>query len=124
MSYTQTSLISQAPAAVIEQQWVFMQSCLEQVNVAPLVLVRQGPAVPFTPADDVVRNESALSLEINSIPIASASTLYGPVVQISASDFDGSLGTPGFNLRSIMGRHLWLSGPFARAGLPVRVRQT
>ena len=118
VSYTQTSLISQAPVSFIEQQWVFMQTCLEQVSVAPLVIVRQGPAVPFTPADDVVRNESALSLEINSVPIASASTLYGPVIQISDADFDGSLGNPGFNLRSIMGRHLWLSNNLPERDYP------
>lgn len=115
VSYTHTSLKLLAPAGFIEQQWVFMQTCLEQVSVAPLVLVRQGPAVPFTPADDVVRSETLMSLEITSVPVASASTLYGPVIQISGSDFDGSLGNQGFNLRSIMGRHLWLS-----ANLPER----
>lgn len=115
ISYTLEPLRIQAPAALIEKQWVFMQSCLQQLNVAPLVLVREGPVEPFTQADDVVRNESALSLEINSVPIASASTLYGPVLQVSVADFDGSLGTPAFNLRSIMGRHLWLS-----ANLPER----
>ncbi|MFK8082405.1 MAG: hypothetical protein AB8B97_19125 [Granulosicoccus sp.] len=115
ISFTKESLIARAPPAVIEEQWVFMQGCLQQVSVAPLVLVREGPAAPFTSADDVVRNETITALEITSVPVASASTLYGPVVQVSVDDFDGSLGTPAFNLRSIMGRHLWLS-----AGLPER----
>lgn len=118
VAYTHTSLVSLAPAALIEQQWVFMQTCVEQISVAPLVLVRQGPAVPLTPADDVVRNESALALEITSVPVASASILYGPVIQISDSDFDGSLGNPGFNLRSIMGRHLWLSNQLPERDYP------
>jgi len=115
ISYTSHELRASAPAMVIEKQWVFMQSCLEQNNVAPLVLVREGPVEPFTAADDVVRNENIMALEINSVPIASASTLYGSVIQVSVTDFDGSLGTPAFNLRSIMGRHLWLS-----ANLPER----
>lgn len=115
ISYTKKSLMVMAPVGVIETQWVYMQSCVEQVSVPPVVLVREGPAVPFTQADDVVRNETITALEITSVPIASASTLYGPVIQVSVDDFDGSLGTPAFNLRSIMGRHLWLS-----ANLPER----
>lgn len=115
ISYTEKLLTARAPATHIEQQWLFMQECVQQVSVAPLVLVREGPAIPFTQADDVVRNETITALEITSIPIASASTLYGPVIQVSVDDFDGSLGTPAFNLRSIMGRHLWLS-----ANLPER----
>lgn len=115
ISYTEKLLMARAPATLIEQQWLFMQKCVQQVSVAPLVLVREGPAIPFTQADDVVRNETITALEITSVPIASASTLYGPVIQVSVDDFDGSLGTPAFNLRSIMGRHLWLS-----ANLPER----
>ncbi len=115
ISYTLEALRERAPASDIELQWEFMQGCLQQVSAAPLILVREGPAEPFTPSDDVVRNETLTASEITSIPIASASTLYGPVIQVSVDDFDGSLGNASFNLRSIMGRHLWLS-----ASLPER----
>ncbi|MFK7862264.1 MAG: hypothetical protein AB8B64_25885 [Granulosicoccus sp.] len=125
ISFTEKSLIVRAPPAVIEEQWIFMQSCLQRVAVAPLVLVREGPAVPFTIADDVVRNETITALEITSVPIASASTLHGAVIQVSVDDFDGSLGTPAFNLRSIMGRHLWLSANLPERDYPFEcARQT
>ncbi|MFK7993014.1 MAG: hypothetical protein AB8B87_02685 [Granulosicoccus sp.] len=115
IAFTERSLIALAPAAVIEKQWVYMQKCLQLVGVAPIVLVRDGPIAPFTLSDDVVRNETLIAQDIASVPIASASTLYGPVIQVSITDFDGSLGSPSFNLRSIMGRYLWLS-----ANLPER----
>ena len=115
VSYTQESLRSAAPVTAIEQQWVFMQRCVQQVGVAPLVVVREGSVKPFTTQDDVVRNENPMAIEISSVPVASASSLHGPVIQVSSTDFDGSIGTPLFNLRSIMGRYLWLS-----AGLPER----
>lgn len=115
ISYTDKSLRSVAKPDNIEAQWIFMQDCVKQGSAAPLVLVRSGLAEPFTRADDVVRNEQISATQITSVPIASASTLHGAVIQISESDFDGSLGTPLFNLRSIMGRHLWLS-----ASLPER----
>jgi len=118
VAYTHTGLPSVAPATLIEQQWIYMQTCLQQTGVAPVVVVRQGPAVPFTPEDDVVRNETLLAFEITSVPIASASTLYGPVIQVSDSDFDGSLGNTGFNLRSIMGRYLWLSANLSERDYP------
>ena len=123
IAYTTLQLRSLVPAQAIEQQWIFMQECLELVGVAPLVLVREGPVVPITLADDVVRNENPLALEINSVPVASASTLYGPVIQISASDFDGSLGSHAFGLRSIMGRHLWLSASLPERDYPFACAQ-
>lgn len=123
ISYTTLELKTIAPALTIEQQWIFMQDCVQQVGVAPLVLVREGPVVPFTPADDVVRNENPLSTEIDFIPIASTSTLYGPVIQVSDSDFDGSLGSPSFNLRSIMGRYIWLSLSLSERDYPFACAQ-
>lgn len=118
ISYTQEAFRVAAPASQIDLQWAFMQECLEQVAAPPLVLVREGPAAPFTPDDDVVRNETLTAFEITSIPIASASTLYGAVIQVSVDDFDGSLGSASFNLRSIMGRHLWLSANLLERDYP------
>ena len=115
ISYVSDSLIAAAPATYIEEQWIFMLGCIEQPTSPPVILVREGPVVPFTVDDDVVRNESFDGLDISSTPVASATRLYGSVLQISDTDFDGSIGTRGFNLRSIMGRHMWLS-----AGLPER----
>ena len=118
ISYTSEALRSVAPALTIEKQWIFMQECLQHTAAVPLVLVREGPAEPFTFADDVVRNENPLATEINFVPIASATTLFGTVIQISDADFDGSLGTANFNLRSIMGRYIWLSNGLAERDYP------
>lgn len=118
ISYTSEAVRAKAPASQIELQWDFIQECLQQVASAPLVLVREGPAVPFTAADDVVRSERLVDFEITSIPIASASTLHGAVIQIGVDDFDGSLGSASFNLRSIMGRHVWLSNSLAERDYP------
>jgi len=108
VAYTQPEQIQAIPALVIETQWLYMQSCLEQVAAAPVVVVQAGPVTPFTPEDDVIHS-------IEGIPIASASTRLSVVIQVRDTDFDGSLGEPGFNLRSIMGRYLWLA-----ANLPER----
>lgn len=118
ISYTQEILLPQAPPVSIETQWDYMQDCVQQSAIAPLIIVREGLAEPFTRADDVVRNEQISDTEITSVPIASASTLHGAVIQISVTDFDGSLGTPLFNLRSILGRHLWLSNDLPERDYP------
>lgn len=115
ISYTDLSLLLRAPGEIIEDQWVHMQSCLGQAGVAPLVLVTHERVMPFTENDNVVRNEVLTATEILSTPIATSSSLHGDVIQVSINDFDGSLGTSLFNLRSIMGRMLWLAN-----GLPVR----
>lgn len=108
VAYTDTDQPGLISALNIQAQWVHMQSCLEQVAPSPLVVVRQGPVTPFTSADDVIHS-------IEGIPVASVSARPTAVFQIQISDFDGSLGTPAFNLRSIMGRYLWLA-----ANLPER----
>lgn len=124
VSYTTQELKSQAPGASIEAQWIYMLGCVKQSAVAPLVIVREGMPEPFTIADDVVRNEQITETEITSVPVASASILYGPVIQISVSDFDGSQGgVPLFNLRSIMGRYLWLSNNLAERDYPFACAQ-
>jgi len=101
VAYTDRSQLELASPTLIEQQWIDMQTCLDIVAVAPVVLVMPEAVTPFTRADDVVR-------DIEGIAIAS-STLAKSLLQISYADFDGSLGIEIFHLRSIMGRHLWLS---------------
>ena len=108
IAYTREGQDVAAPGALIEEQWVYMQTCVGQQSAPPLVVVRDGAVVPFTETDDVIYN-------IDGIPVASASLRDVSVVQIQEADFDGSLGSRGFNLRSIMGRLLWLS-----ANLPER----
>ncbi len=108
IAYTREGQDLAVPGALVEEQWVYMQTCVGQQSAPPVVVVRDGAVVPFTQTDDVIYN-------IDGIPVASASLRAVSVVQIQEADFDGSLGSPGFNLRSIMGRLLWLS-----ANLPER----
>jgi hypothetical protein len=111
VAYTAALQREKAPSLLVESQWIAMQSCLGQVAVAPVVIVRDTAVQPFTASDDVIHN-------IEGIPVASASMRTVPVVQILIADFDGSLGSPGFNLRSIMGRLLWLSAGLAERDYP------
>ena len=108
IAYTRAEQVEAVPPGVIEAQWLHMQSCLELIASPPLVVVRNGPVRPFTSTDDVIH-------DIEGIPMASASRLESAIVQVRDNDFDGSVGNPGFNLRSILGRLLWLS-----AALPER----
>lgn len=108
VAYTRQGQGELVPAEMIEAQWIYMQECLGQSGVSPVVVIRDGPFTPFTPSDDVI-------FDIEGIPVASGSQRAVPIVQIQEGDFDVGLSNPGFNLRSIMGRMLWLS-----AGLPER----
>ncbi len=108
IAYTREGQDAVVPGSLVEEQWVYMQTCVGQQSAPPLVVVRDGAVVPFTETDDVIYN-------IDGIPVASSSLRDVSVIQIQEADFDGSLGSPGFNLRSIMGRLLWLS-----ANLPER----
>lgn len=117
VAYTDPVQIEAVPALIIEAQWVFMQSCLEQLAPAPLVVVQAGPVTPFTLQDDVIHS-------IEGIPIASASTSGAAVIfQVQDIDFDGSLGMPAFNLRSIMGRFIWLNANLAERDYPFSCAQ-
>ena len=116
VAYTHPDQIPAIPALYIETQWLFMQSCLEQVAPAPVVVIRDSPVTPFTSEDDVIHS-------IEGIPIASASTRVSAVIQVHDIDFDGSLGKPAFNLRSIMGRYLWLSANLPERDYPFNCAQ-
>lgn len=111
VAYTRAGQEADAPALAIEGQWVHMQTCLEQTAVPPIVVVREDAVIPFTANDDVIYG-------IEGIPNASSSKQDVPLIQVLATDFDGSLGNAGFNLRSIMGRLLWVSAGLAERDYP------
>jgi len=112
VAYTDAAQSAYVTAQVIESHWQSMQDCLGQTASAPLVLVREGLVEPFLP-DDLV-------LFYFSVPVASATVRNSAVLQISDSDFDGSLGAAGFYLRSIMGRFLWTAANLAVSDYPHR----
>ncbi|MGQ7846768.1 hypothetical protein ACUNV4_19955 [Granulosicoccus sp. 3-233] len=108
VAYTREGQAEVVPAQLVEAQWLYMQDCLGQSGTSPVVVVRDGPVTPFTATDDVI-------YDIEGTPVASGSHRTVPILQIQEDDFDVSSSNPGFNLRSIMGRLLWLS-----ASLPER----
>jgi len=108
VAYTGDEQSTVIPALSVEANWQHMQLCLQQVGVAPLVLVQSGRVSPFTQDDDVV-------FSMEGIPVASATMSLVPVIQVGIADFMQTGENYAYNLRSIMGRLLWLS-----AGLPIR----
>lgn len=111
IAYTRADQIDVASGLLVETQWQHMQQCLGLVMVPPVVVIREGPVLPFTADDVVIR-------DIEGTPVASASHREVAIVQVTDADFDGTLGNPGFNLRSIMGRLLWLSADLAVRDYP------
>jgi len=93
----------------IESSWTDMQTCLGVVATSPFVIVSADAIEPLSNADDVLFHIDG--------SITATSTLFasGVTIQVSNHDLDGSLSRTGFNLRSIIGRYLWLS-----ANLPER----
>ncbi len=118
VSYTRLEQRLQAPALVIEDQWIHMQACLGVVDEPPLVLIRDNAVEAFTPEDEVILNEIFVAPDFSFVPTASSSTLHGTVIQVIVEDFDGTLGMPNFNLRSIMGRRLWVDANLAARDYP------
>jgi len=108
VAYTQAEQNGIVPALRVEDNWLHMQSCLQQLGVAPLVLVRETAIKPLTSTDDVI-------FAIDGIPAASATLGSIPVIQIAVSDFLMTGDDYAYYLRSIMGRLLW-----STAGLSVR----
>ncbi|MFK8075151.1 MAG: hypothetical protein AB8B84_01100 [Granulosicoccus sp.] len=106
VAYTSKALSADIPALNIEANWLNMQSCLNLVSVAPLVIVAESVS-PLTRQDDVIRT-------IDGFPFATASDSDIPVLQIDSEDFSTDH-IYGSSLRSIMGRLLW-----STAGLAVR----
>lgn len=111
VAYTREGQDARIPATEVESQWLYMQECLGVIGVAPLVIVQQDVVTPFTLTDDVIH-------DIEGIPVASGSQRAIPVLQIQESEFDAERSNPGFNLRSIMGRLLWLAAGLAERDYP------
>jgi hypothetical protein len=112
VAYTNAAQRAAIDPLYIERQWQQMQRCTGLTAIAPLIIVTEGRIAPFTRNDDVLHH-------IDGSVTASAS--YGVTnarIQISDADFDGSLGTVGFNTRSILGRYLWLSSGLAERDYP------
>ena len=96
----------------IEDQWMHMLSCTGVALSNPLIMVVEDEAISLDFNDDVIRH-------IDGRTVASANRNGDKsVIQVSQADFDGTLGTPGFNLRAIIGRYLWLGANLAERDYP------
>lgn len=112
VAYTNVAQRDAIDPLYIERQWQQMQRCTGLTAIAPLIIVTEGRIAPYSRDDDLLHH-------IDGSVTASAS--YGvtnATIQISDADFDGSLGTVGFNTRSILGRYLWLSSGLAERDYP------
>lgn len=109
IGYTQEVQPDSTDTGFIEDQWEYMQACLGETGVPPLIVLVDGDVSPLTRDDDVLRFIDGSEVATSSVSLA------GTVIQVSVADFDGSYGVPGFNLRQIIGRSLWTA-----AGLPER----
>ena len=96
----------------ISAQWEHMQTCLLVSAQEPLVIVIDGELEPTDSSDDVVRHIDG------QIQASSHVTDISATIQVSAQDLDGSLGSVGAYLRSIMGRYLWLANSLAERDYP------
>lgn len=93
-------------------QWEYMQTCLMVSAQEPVVFVIDNTLEPTDSNDDVVRHIDG------QIQASSHVTDTSATIQIRAQDFDGTLGSPGAYLRSIMGRYLWLANGLAERDYP------
>lgn len=101
-------------AGFIAAQWEYMQSCLQVSAQEPQVVVVTGVLEPTASNDDVVRHIDG------QIQASSHVTNTSTTIQVHAQDLDGSLGSPGAYLRSIIGRYLWLANSLAERDYPYR----
>ncbi len=98
----------------IGAQWEHMQTCLMVSAQEPVIIVVDGKLEPTGLTDDVVRHIDG------QIQASSHVTDTSATIQVSAQDFDGSLGSEGAYLRSIMGRYLWLANGLAERDYPYK----
>ena len=115
IAYTREAQRETVDPRYVGLQWQHMQRCVGIVAPAPLVIIVAGTIEPLILTDDVLR-------DIEGRITASAGTGATGIatMQVHEADFDGSIGNPGFALRSIMGRHLWLSAMLAERDYPFR----
>lgn len=101
VGYMQRDLQHKVSATYIDQQWQNMQTCLKTEADAPMVAVYPAFIENVT-SDDIL-------YDIQGRRLASSTLRNGEVnvVRISAYDYDGSLGNPGFHTRSILARYIW-----------------
>jgi len=112
VAFTSAGLRESIDPLFIERQWLHMQTCVAVTAAAPLIIVVDGSVSPLTPDDDVLHHIDG------SVTASASQSASGATVQISHADFDGTLGNVGFNLRSILGRYLWLSTGLAERDYP------
>lgn len=118
VAYTAPGQRDRIAPAYLEAQWVYMQTCTGVTAPPPLLVIVSGSVAPFVATDDVIR-------DIDGSTVAAASvTAAGNVVQVSDSDFDGSIGTEGFSTRTILGRMLWLGDDLAERDYPFTCART
>jgi len=97
----------------INDQWLYMQTCLQVSAQEPTVTVVDGKITPTDPSDDAIRHIDGQIVASSHVTDVDAS------IQILNDDLDGSLdGNPGSYLRSIIGRYLWLANNLAERDYP------
>lgn len=112
ITYDDSNQTLEDKTSYIEEQWLYMQTCLQQTAQEPVVEIVDGEITPVAGYDEVIRH-------IDGKIQASAHVTDTEVsIQISAADFDGSIGERGSYLRSIMGRYLWLSANLSERDYP------
>jgi len=97
ITYDDSTQSIQDKSSYIEEQWLYMQTCLQQTAQEPVVEIVEGDITPVAGYDEVIRHIDG------NIQASAHVTDTGASIQISAADFDGSIGNPGSYLRSIMG---------------------
>ena len=112
VTYTDTTPFDQDKSSFVEEQWLYMQTCLAQTAQEPAVEIVEGDVTPVTNDDEVIRHIDG------KIQASAHVTDTDASIQISAADFDGSIGEPGSYLRSIMGRYLWSSANLSERDYP------
>lgn len=116
VAYTHIAQTALIPPLILEANWLHMQTCLQQVGVAPLILIRDSSVAPLTLADEVIHS-------IEGIPAATVTMVATPVIQVGLSDFMATGDAHGDHLRSIMGRLLWTAAGLSVRDYPYRCAQ-
>jgi len=97
----------------VDAEWQHMQSCVGIVAPPPLIIVVEGKLEPLGPTDDVLRD-----LDGRITASAGSGSDGTAILQVHEGIFDGSFASPGFELRAIMGRHLWFSARLPERDYP------